>query len=63
MELSLCWLEDDEWLGFYDPAAGEYLNNLNQEREALQAERAARAEDQRRIRQLEEQLHRLQSGQ
>ena len=69
LELSLCWLEDDEWLGFYDPAAGEYLNNLNQERAALQAERAAleseraaRAEDQRRIRQLEEQLHRLQSG-
>ena len=61
LELSLCWLEDDGWLVFYDPAAGEYLNNLNQETEALQAERAARAADQQRIRQLEEQLRRLQS--
>ena len=70
LELNLCWFEADNWLAFYDPATGEYLNNLRQERAALEqeraaleTERAARAADQDRIRQLEEQLYRLQSGQ
>ena len=58
--LSLAW--DDGWPRFYDPAAGSYLKNWRQDREALQAEREARAADQDRIRQLEEELRRLRSG-
>ena len=55
LKLSLCWLEADNWLAFYDPATGEYLRSLAQEQ-------AAREADQARIRELEEQLQRLQSG-
>ncbi len=63
LELSLCW--HDEWLYFYDPKTGEYLENFEQTQEArqadqaaLQAERTARQADQARIRQLEEELRR-----
>ena len=58
--LSLAW--NDGWPRFYDPAAGSYLENWRQDREALQAEREARAADQDRIRQLEEELRRLRPG-
>ena len=68
--ISLCWIEEDNWLRFYDPATGNYLRNLNQEQEALESEReahnatrTAREADQARIRQLEEQLRRLQRDQ
>ncbi len=64
LELSLAW--DEGWPRFYDPAAGVYLENWRQERAALRAaqgslraEREARAADQERIRQLEEELRRL----
>ena len=61
LELSLAW--DEGWPRFYDPATGAYLQNWRQEREAyqtaLQAERDARAADQERIRQMEEELRRL----
>lgn len=63
LELSLSW--DEGWPRFYNPATGEYLQNWRQERESLRAEqdalRAERAADQERIRQLEAELHRLQS--
>jgi Uma2 family endonuclease len=76
LKLSLCWFEQDNRLVFYDPATGNYLRNLPQEQAALEAERRAREADQAaleserrareadqaRIRQLEEQLRRLQSG-
>lgn len=57
LELSLAW--DEGHPRFYDPATGTYLEDWRQDREALRAERAARAEDQERIRQLEEELRRL----
>ncbi len=57
LELSFAW--DEGWPRFYDPATGSYLENWQQEREALRVEREARAADQERIRQLEEELHRL----
>ena len=74
--LCLCWSEEDNRLIFYDPAVGEYLPNLTDAQAALDAERSAhegaqaalnaersaREADQSRIRQLEEQLRRLQSG-
>ena len=67
MELSLAW--DEGWPRFYDPATGSYLENWRQDREALRAEREARAaaeasqkSDQERIRQLEEELRRLRPG-
>ena len=62
--LSLAW--DEGWPRFYDPATGAYLANWRQDREALQAERAALADaettlelERDRIRQLEEELRRL----
>ena len=55
--LSLAW--DDGWPRFYDPATGAYLEEWRDDRRALQAEREARAADQERIRQLEEELRRL----
>ncbi len=64
--ISLAW--DKGWPRFYDPASGAYLENWRQDREALQAERAARAAaesgleaERARIRQLEEELRRLRS--
>ena len=64
LELSLAW--DEGWPRFYDPAAGAYLDNWRQEREALQAERSARAVAEAELesvrarkRQLEEELSRL----
>lgn len=57
LELSLAW--DNGWPRFYDPFTGEYLQNWRQDRDALRAERAARANDQERIRQLKEELRRL----
>lgn len=70
LEISLCWIEERNWLRFYDPATGSYLSNLpemhaalDRERAALEAERAAREEDQARIRQLEEELSRLRQSQ
>ena len=64
MELSMAW--DDGWPRFFDRATGAYLENWRQEREALRAEREARADaeaelasERARIRQLEEELHRL----
>ena len=54
LELSLCW--DEGWPRFYDPAAGAYLDNWRQEREAAQLAMAAAQE---RIRQLEAELRRL----
>ena len=57
LELSLAW--DDGWPRFFDPATGQYLQNWRQDRDALRAERVARAADQERIRQLEEELRRL----
>ena len=61
LQLSLAW--DEGWPRFYDPAVGTYLDNWRQEREAheaaLRTEREARAADQERIRQLEEELRRL----
>ncbi len=68
LQLSLAW--DEGWPRFYDPATGAYLEEWRDdrralqaereaEREALQAERVARAADQERIRQLEEELRRL----
>ncbi len=61
LELSLCWVEEDNRLVFYDPATGNYLRNLPQEQADLESERRVREADQARIRQLEEQLRRLQS--
>ena len=58
--LSLAW--DNGWPRFFDPATGAYLENWRQDREALRAEREARAADQQRIRQLEEELRRLRPG-
>ena len=70
LEISLCWIEERNWLRFYDPASGSYLSTLPEmhvaldaERAALDAERAAREVDQARIRQLEEELHRLRQSQ
>ena len=64
LELSLAW--DEGWPRFYDPATGTYLGNWRQDREALRAEREARADaeaeleaERNRIRQLEEELRRL----
>ena len=61
LEFSLAW--DEGWPRFYDPATGAYLHNWRLEREAhesaLRAEREARAADQERILQLEEELRRL----
>ena len=63
LQVCLCWIEDDNRLRFYDPAAGGYLRTLPEMHEALDAERAAREADQERIRELEEQLDRLRQGQ
>ena len=70
LEISLCWIEDRNWLRFYDPATGSYLTTLPELRAALQAERtalererAAREADQERIRRLEEELRHLGQGQ
>ena len=63
LEVSLCWIEERNWLRFYDPAAGSYLSTLPEMHSALEAERAAREADQARIRQLEEELRRLRQGQ
>ena len=70
LEISLCWIEERNWLRFYDPATGSYLSTLpemhaalNAERAALESERAARSDDQARIRELEERLQRLEPGQ
>ena len=67
--VSLCWIEERNWLRFYDPAVGSYLSTLPElyaaleaERAALDAARAARESDQARIRQLEEELLRLRQG-
>ena len=74
LELSLAW--DEGWPRFYDPATGAYLENWRQDREALQQERrfsqeerAARAiaeaeleSERARVRQLEEELRRLNGG-
>ena len=64
LELSLAW--DDGQPRFFDPAAGTYLEDWRQDREALRAERAARANaeaslesERARTRQLEEELRRL----
>ena len=61
LEFSLAW--DEGWPRFYDPPTGAYLHNWRLEREAhesaLRAEREARAADQKRILQLEEELRRL----
>ncbi len=57
LELSLVW--DEGWPRFYNPATGSYLENWRQDRDALRAEREARAADQERIRQLEAELRRL----
>ena len=62
LEVSLCWIEERNWLRFYDPAAGSYLSTLPEMHAALEAERAARRSDQSRIRELEEQLRRLRPG-
>ena len=63
LELSLCWIEEGNWMRFYDPATGSYLSTLPELYAALEAERVARALDQARIRQLEERLQRLEPGQ
>jgi hypothetical protein len=70
LELSLCWIEERNWMRFYDPATGSYLSTLLEmhaaleyERSALEAERDAREADQQRIRELEEQLRRLKLSQ
>ena len=63
LEISLCWIEERNWLRFYDPATGSYLSTLPEMHAALDAEKAAREVDQARIRQLEEELHRLRQGQ
>lgn len=63
LRVSLCWIEDGNWLKFYDPASGSYLSTIPELHAALAAERAARADDQARIRQLEERLQRLEPGQ
>ena len=64
LELSLAW--DNGWPRFFDPAAGAYLDNWPQDRDALRAERAARASAEAELelarareRQLEEELRRL----
>ena len=64
LELSFAW--DDGRPRFFDPATGTYLQNWRQDRETLRAERAARADaeaelesERARMRQLEEELHRL----
>lgn len=57
LELSFAW--DEGWPRFYDPATGAYLQNWRQVEDELRAERAARAGDQERIRQLEEEVRRL----
>ena len=64
LELSLAW--DEGQPRFFDPSTGSYLEDWQQDREALraerqalQAEREARAADHERIRQLEEELSRL----
>ena len=57
LELSLAW--EEGWPRFYDPATGIYLEEWRDHIRALQAEREARAADQERIRQLEEELRRL----
>ncbi len=61
--ISLCWIEGRNWLRFYDPTAGSYLNTLTELHAALETERTAREADQARIRQLEEELRRLRQGQ
>ena len=61
--ISLCWIEDRNWLRFYDPATGGYLSTIPELHSALAEERAARADDQARIRELEERLQRLEPGQ
>ncbi len=53
LRLSLSWRGG--MLAFYDPATGEYLRNLREER-------AARESAEARLRQLEEQLRRQQNG-
>ena len=63
LEISLCWIEERNWLRFYDPATGSYLSTLPEMHAALDAERAARADDQARIRELEGRLQRLEPGQ
>ena len=67
LELSLAW--DEGWPRFFDPTTGTYLENWRQDREALRAERAARADaeaeleaERARIRLLEEELRRLRPG-
>ena len=60
--IGLCWIEERNRLRFYDPTTGGYLSTLPEMHAALDAERTAREADQARIRELEEQLKRLQSG-
>lgn len=62
LEISLCWIQDVNWLRFQDPATGALLSTLPEMHAALDAERAAREVDQARIHDLEEQLRRLRSG-
>ena len=64
LELSLAW--DNGWPRFYNPATGSYLESWRQDREALRAEREARAAaeasldaERHRVSQLEEELRRL----
>ena len=64
LELSLAW--DNGWPRFYNPATGAYLENWQQDRDALRAERAARANVEAQLesararkRELEEELNRL----
>ena len=56
LELQLRW-EDGE-LVFYDPATGQRIATLEDERARADAERAARADAEARVRELEEQLRR-----
>ena len=48
LEVSLCWIEERNWLCFFDPATGTYLRNLRQERTLREAElRTERAAQER----------------
>ena len=65
LSISLCWIEERNWLRFYDPATGSYLNTLPEmyvDAERAWTERAAREADQARI-PTEDELSRLRQRQ
>ena len=74
LDLYFCW--HNEWFSLYDPASGEYLMNLTESEASLRderegrlaseegrrVEREARQRAEARVRQLEEELRRRDSG-